>query len=207
MKKVITVCAILLSFVFKAQQPGEFIDKRDGKTYKTTVIGTQTWMVENLNVSRFRNGDPIIQAKTAEQWQMANEQQKPAWCYYENKKRHGKNFGVLYNGYAVTDSRGLAPEGFHIPSDEEWTKLIHSTNDTLHSKTILNKLNFNLLLGGYRYDGGDFNEIEMSSYWWSTTEYYETNNAYLRLVEFNSTEVKSELHGYDWGFYVRCVKD
>lgn len=207
MKNIFTIYATLLFFVLEAQQTGEFVDKRDGKTYKTVVIGSQTWMAENLNVSKFRNGEEIFHAKTLEQWQLAQEQQKPAWCYYLNKKSNGKKYGKLYNGYAVADERGLAPDGFHIPRDEEWTELTQFTKDTLNSKNLLNNLKFNLLLGGYRYDGGDYNDIEKSSFWWSSTEYYETKNAYLRLVEFQSKEVKSELHGYDWGFYVRCVKD
>ena len=207
MKTLLFIFFILLNFGIVGQNKDEFSNKSNRNKYQTVAIGKQTWMAENLNVSTFRNGDPILHAKTSEQWQLANEQHKPAWCYYLNKKSNGKKYGKLYNGYAVSDERGLAPQGFHIPRDEEWTQLTHFTKDTLNSKNVLNNLNFNFLIGGYRYDGGDFNEIEISSYWWSTTEYYETNNAYLRLVEFNSTEVKSELHGYDWGFYVRCVKD
>jgi uncharacterized protein (TIGR02145 family) len=86
MKKVIIVCAILLSFVLEAQQPGKFIDKRDGQTYKTVVIGSQTWMAENLNVSTFRNGEVIPEAKTAEEWKRAGENKQPAWCYYKKKR-------------------------------------------------------------------------------------------------------------------------
>jgi uncharacterized protein (TIGR02145 family) len=164
-------------------------------------------MSENLDVSTFRNGDPIPQAKTEEEWQLANELEQPAWCYYLNKKSNGKKFGKLYNGYAVTDSRGIAPEGFHIPSDQEWTQLIQSAADTLKSKTHLNDLNFNLLLGGYRYDGGSFNDLNESCFWWSNTEYYKTHNAYLRFIEINSEEVQRVKHGYDWGFYVRCLRD
>jgi uncharacterized protein (TIGR02145 family) len=174
---------------------------------QTVTIGTQTWMSEDLDVSTFRNGETILQAKTDEEWQLANEQGKPAWCYYLNKKSNGKKYGKLYNGYAVSDSRGLAPEGFHIPSDKEWSQLIQSTQDTLKSKTLLNELNFNFLLGGYRYDGGGFNDKNKACFWWSNTEYYKTKNAYVRFIEVNSEEVEMDLLGYDWGFYVRCLRD
>jgi len=90
---------------------------------QTVIIGTQVWMTKNLNVSTFRNGEPIPQAKTGEEWEKAGQNKQPAWCYYENDLANGAKYGKLYNWYAVIDSRGLAPEGYHIPSDAEWTKL------------------------------------------------------------------------------------
>jgi uncharacterized protein (TIGR02145 family) len=95
----------------------------NGQTYKTVVIGTQTWMAENLNVSTFRNGDTIPEANTAEDWKTAGENGQPAWCYYENDPANGAKYGKLYNWFAVNDSRGLAPAGYHIPTNEEWTTL------------------------------------------------------------------------------------
>ena len=90
---------------------------------QTVTIGTQVWMTKNLDVATFRNGDPIPQAKTNEEWKKAGENQQPAWCYYDNDPANGAKYGKLYNWYAVNDSRGLAPVGYHIPSDAEWTKL------------------------------------------------------------------------------------
>jgi uncharacterized protein (TIGR02145 family) len=90
---------------------------------QTVTIGTQVWMTKNLDVSTFRNGDPIPQAKTNEEWEKAGENNQPAWCYYENDQANGVKYGKLYNWYAVIDPRGLAPVGYHIPSDAEWTKL------------------------------------------------------------------------------------
>jgi uncharacterized protein (TIGR02145 family) len=102
----------------------------NGKNYRTVIIGTQTWMAENLNVSTFRNGDPIPEAKTNEEWEKASKEGKPAWCYYENDPKNGAKYGKLYNWYAVNDPRGLAPAGWHIPSDAEWTTLgDHLGND------------------------------------------------------------------------------
>ena len=77
----------------------------------------------NLDVDRFRNGDPIPHAQTEEEWLYAGENGQPAWCYYDNDPKNGKKYGKLYNWYAVNDYRGLAPKGYHIPSDEEWSVL------------------------------------------------------------------------------------
>ena len=90
---------------------------------QTITIGTQVWMTKNLDVATFRNGDPIPQAKTDEEWKKAGENKQPAWCYYDNDPANGAKYGKLYNWYAVNDLRGLAPKGWHIPSDDEWTIL------------------------------------------------------------------------------------
>ena len=90
---------------------------------KGVAIGTQVWTTKNLDVATFRNGDPIPQAKTYEEWKAAGENNQPAWCYYENNTANGTKYGKLYNWYAVNDARGLAPTGYHIPTDEEWTVL------------------------------------------------------------------------------------
>jgi uncharacterized protein (TIGR02145 family) len=91
--------------------------------FKSVKIGTQTWMTENLNVERFRNGDLISQAKTNEEWERAGKNKQPAWCYYDNDPKNGAKYGKLYNWYAVNDPRGLAPAGWQLPSDAEWTTL------------------------------------------------------------------------------------
>ena len=87
------------------------------------TIGTQVWTTKNLDVATFRNGDAIPQAKTDEEWKAAGENKQPAWCYYDNKAANGTKYGKLYNWYAVNDPRGLAPIGYHIPTDDEWTVL------------------------------------------------------------------------------------
>jgi uncharacterized protein (TIGR02145 family) len=87
-------------------------------------IGNQTWSIKNLDVSTFCNGEIIPQAKTDEEWKRASNDKKPAWCYYNNDLKNGAKYGKLYNWYAVSDSRGLAPTGWHIPTDEEFNELI-----------------------------------------------------------------------------------
>jgi uncharacterized protein (TIGR02145 family) len=91
------------------------------KKYKEAKIGNQIWMAENLNVSKFRNGDVIPEAKTNEEWIRAGKEKQPAWCYYNNDKNNDALHGKLYNAYAVDDPRGLAPSGWHIPNDKEWS--------------------------------------------------------------------------------------
>ena len=87
------------------------------------TIGTQVWMTKNLDVDTFRNGDPIPQAIFSAEWEAAWENKQPAWCYKNNDPANGAKYGKLYNWYAVNDSRGLAPAGYHIPSDAEWKQL------------------------------------------------------------------------------------
>ena len=93
------------------------------ENYHSVKIGSHSWMVVNLNVSTFRNGDSIPQAKTNEEWELAGMYGKPAWCYYDNDPKNEAKYGKLYNWYAVSDPRGLAPEGWHISSDFEWVTL------------------------------------------------------------------------------------
>jgi uncharacterized protein (TIGR02145 family) len=101
---------------------------------QTVTIGTQTWTTKNLDVSTFRNGDLIPEAKTDEEWKAANENKQPAWCYHENNTANGTKYGKLYNWYAVIDARGLAPAGWHVPTDEEWTVLENSLGDDAGKK-------------------------------------------------------------------------
>jgi uncharacterized protein (TIGR02145 family) len=144
---------------------------------QTITIGEQVWTSENLNVSKFRNGDPIPYAKSDEEWKKAAENRQPAWCYFDNESGSGKKYGKLYNWYAVNDTRGIAPAGYHIPTDTEWTTLImylggeNIAGTKLKSKILwakkgskgkaknkknLNKSGFSGLPGGKRYLDGEF---------------------------------------------------
>lgn len=83
----------------------------------SVVIGTQTWMVNNLDVAYYRNGDLIPEV-------YGEVPNYGAWCYYDNDPANGEIYGKLYNWYAVNDSRGLAPNGWHVPSGVEFTNLV-----------------------------------------------------------------------------------
>lgn len=105
------------------------VDTIEDNKYPSVKIGSQEWMTENLNVEHFRNGDPIPEAKTNLEWENSGRLRKPAWCYYQSDTGNGKIYGKLYNFFAVNDQRGLAPEGWHIPSDKEWRVLTKYLGD------------------------------------------------------------------------------
>jgi uncharacterized protein (TIGR02145 family) len=194
----------------------------NNQKFKTVTIGDQVWMVENLNVDKFRNGDPIPHAQTEEEWQQAGENGQPAWCYYDNDPANGKIYGKLYNWYAVSDWRGLAPEGWRIPSDEDWEKLIKllggeevaggklKASDTTYWKSpnfgATNETRFSALPGGDRTSGGSFLNLGIDGYWWYSSERSGSGACYHRLghasdgsYRYGSTKT--------YGFSVRCLKD
>lgn len=103
---------------------------------KSVKIGDQVWTTENLNVSTFRNGDTIPEAKTYEEWEAAGALGKPAWCYQANLPEYGRKYGKLYNWYAVNDERGLAPKGWHVPSNEERNNMIDVLGGEISSKKM-----------------------------------------------------------------------
>jgi len=202
-----------------AQQYGSFKDPRDGRVYKTVKIGEQVWMAENLNVSTFRNGDPIPQAKTNEEWDRARENKQPAWCYYENAPANGAKYGKLYNWYAVSDSRGLAPVGYHIPSDAEWTILtdylggaekagakMKSKQGWAENGNGTNSSGFSGLPGGFRDGNGSFYYFGKLGYWWSSSE-LNTYYAWSRLLNYDYGNVYRYTTNKVNGFSVRCLRD
>ena len=196
------------------------ITDKDGNTYKTVEIGSQEWIAENLNVSHFRNGDPIPEAKTDEEWERAGEEARPACCYYENNAGNGKTYGKLYNWFAVNDPRGLTPEGWHVPSDDEWTKLTDYLGGDAGGKLkekgathwespntgATNETGFTALPGGSRDYNGSFSSIGYYGRWWSATEGSATS-AWGRSMSFYFSGVYRFYDYKEVGFSVRCVRD
>jgi hypothetical protein len=129
-KSTLLFQAFLLMAMFTACVDSESSDSSIADTVSSNsdslgdvTIGNQVWMASNLHTFYFRNGDPIPVVKTAEAWEEAGRNEQPACCYYENEAENGQKYGLLYNWYAVNDPRGLAPDGYHIPSEKEWTEL------------------------------------------------------------------------------------
>jgi uncharacterized protein (TIGR02145 family) len=195
---------------------------------KEVKIGNQIWMIDNLNVANFRNGDPIPEAKTEDEWKKAGENKQPAWCYYNNDPANGEIFGKLYNWYAVNDARGLAPEGWHIPSDTEWTALIDylggkdvagtkmkstSWSDNVNdSRNGTNESGFSGLPGGVQGDYGVFSGIGAKGRWWTSTEdgsepKFDVSFSLVRLLVSHNGRVFREGGGQTAGFSVRCIRD
>ena len=168
----------------------------NGQVENYVQIENQVWMNVNLNTDKFRNGDLIPQAKTDEDFKNATENKQPAWCYYNNDVSNELNYGKLYNWYAVIDTRGLAPEGWHVPSIDEFQQLnlrlggtMFSPSDegfkSLKSKTEWylysyanampkygngnNSSGFNGLPAGERTKSSGFAGKYIRAHWWSAT--------------------------------------
>jgi len=197
--------------------------------YNSVKIGYQVWMIENLNVDRFQNGDLIPEAKTAEEWQNAGNNEQPAWCFYNNDPKNEEKYGKLYNWYAVNDPRGLAPSGWHIPTYSDWSQLCYFLGGensagkkikSIEGWKSWNSINTNgsddfgfcAFPSGYRYYGGLFEGDSERGSFWCATEYMTgiayyiglTNNAYkLGTQNKFSINFDSNKNGYS----VRCIKD
>lgn len=180
-------------------------------------------MTKNLNVDKFRNGDPILEAKTDVEWIKAGENNQPAWCYYINDFADRKKYGKLYIWYAVNDPRGLAPLGYHIPSDEEWTTLVGSLGGDSKAGNEMKSINgwssegngtnssgFSGLPEGSRssYEGsGRFESVGDFGNWWSSTESNPTINAWKTWLYSGGVAVGSSSVNQEEGNSVRCIKD
>ena len=182
-------------------------------------IGSQIWLKKNLDVETFRNGDAILQAKTNAQWARAGEQGKPAWCYCRNAGLYDEKYGKLYNWFAVNDPRGLAPKGWHVPSEKEWDELVDYLGGEEEAgermKTTYgwekggngtNSSGFSGLPGGYRNFNGTFYLIGGYGYWWSTSEDGKLDAWYRDLYYYDGVVYRGSDFKED-GFSVRCLRD
>jgi uncharacterized protein (TIGR02145 family) len=196
----------------------------DGNVYKTVKIGDQWWMAENLKVTRYRNGDEIPEKTDDDEWDSSTGGR----CSYKNDSANFAIYGALYNWFAVNDSRILAPEGWHVPTDEEWQELIDNLGgDTLaggkmkstgtikngdglwrgSDENTTNESGFSALPGGYRYSHGVFDGVGSNAYFWSATE-SRGGNAWYRYLYYGTTNVYRD--DSDWrqaGYSIRCVAD
>jgi len=183
------------------------------------TIGTQIWTSKNLDVSTFRNGEAIPEAKSTEEWSNAGYNKTAAFCYYDYDSKNGKEYGKLYNWYAVNDPRGLAPELYHIPSDAEWSVLtdylggeeiagfkMKSTTGWANNGNGDNSSGFKGMPGGYCNNNGNFNNITEYGYFWSSSE-YNTYFAWFRNLYTDRTKVGRFGIIKDDGFSVRCLRD
>jgi uncharacterized protein (TIGR02145 family) len=211
----------------------------DSITFKRLVaanpnvtIGTQVWATKNLDVSTYSDGRLIPQVTDAATWAALTT---GAWCYINNDSAFGTTYGKLYNWYAVagiwnevskTDEsqrKKLAPSGYHVPSEAEWTSLTDYLGgynvageamreaDTAHwfspNAGATNSSGFTALPGGYRNYPGNFASSRFSGYWWSSSADGTTANAWNRGLYYNSGSVYRSSDSKKIGFSVRCIKD
>ena len=212
--KKLNIASILCGLILCIASCGPSI-KAPSDDKGEVTIGNQVWTSKNLDVSKFKNGEEIPEAETKDQWKAFSDANEAAWCYYENKTEYGK----LYNWYAVNDPRGLAPAGYHIPTDEEWTTLTNYLGGEtiagakMKSKTGwendgngTNSSAFAGLPGGYRANDGDFNDIGVNCSWWSSSE-NRSSNAWCRYLYYLYGFVFRDYDYKQNGFSVRCLRD
>jgi len=216
--KKLNIASILCGLILCIASCGPSSNKTEEDSTKDkgeVTIGSQVWTSKNLDVSKFKNGEEIPEAETKDQWKAFSDANEAAWCYYENKTEYGK----LYNWYAVNDPRGLAPAGFHIPTDAEWTTL----TNYLGGETIAgakmksntgwedngngtNSSAFAGLPGGSRNLNGNFFFIGADGNWWSSSE-SNTNTAWYRYLYNGDGNVNRGFNNKQNGFSVRCLRD
>ncbi len=138
-----------------------------GQDYRAGIF---EWSKEDLTVTQFRNGDPIFHAQSDEEWEQASNEGKPAYCFVQGDQSKG----VLYNWFAVNDPRGLAPQGYRLPSTDDFEKLISSGIELKSNKgnwtanNIAGNSEFNATSKGYRsFDGSSFLSQGYLNYYWS----------------------------------------
>ncbi|MBN2314910.1 MAG: hypothetical protein JXM79_13345 [Sedimentisphaerales bacterium] len=191
---------------------------------KTVKMDLQEWTAQNLDVSVFRNGDPIPQAKTDGEWRKAAIEGKPAWCCYNNDPELGKKYGKLYNWYAIDDPRGICPEGWHIPSSEEWDIFarslgkdagtqLKSTRGWKENSNGSDSIHFAALPAGVRYHSGMFDDIGEYAHFWTSSEkkgsWFGKQGASHRYLSYRETSVgENPITGFrkGSGISVRCVR-
>ena len=205
----------------------------DNNFYHTVTIGNQEWMVENLKVTHYRNGDPIPNITKGSAWGGLNT---GAYCDYNNEPVNSVIYGRLYNSYAVSDSRNIAPEGWHIATDEEWHNLVIYL-DTAAVPTAVSHIFYNLSLtaggklketgithwqtpntgatnetgftalpGGQRNFTGAFSNVGTFGNWWSPSTSAE-NGTLMQYMEYNTNYITWIKAANETGLSVRCVRD
>ena len=198
----------------------------DGNVYKTVKIGNQLWMAENLKVTHYRNGNTIPNVTSHRQWDRIST---GAFCSYNNDDANIATYGRLYNWFAIKDTRGLAPSGWHIPSDAEWQILVDylGGNDIAGGKMKTgtshwqgpinfadNESGLSALPGGRRipehYMGkGNFGQLGRWAQFWTSTQSNQYENGAISWFLYNHAMHAIQWDGFSktFGFSVRCIKD
>lgn len=185
--------------------------KRELASPGQVTIGDQTWMTENLDVDHYRNGDRIPEARSVAEWNAAISKQEGAWCYSMNDRAGAGRKGRLYNWYAVSDARGLAPMGWHVPGDREWSRLCdHLGGPGVAGGRLrgsgASASGFDLLFPGSRNCLGDFFGDGALAFFWSATV-SGPFEAWDREISLSDARLGRVSVGKGLGLSVRCLKD
>lgn len=230
MKKLLLFGAIVIGSNLIAQTPGGGVTDSEGNTYSTVIIGSQEWMQENLNVSKFSNGDIIDNVTDGATWFNLNT---PAWAFYNNDNVNEQYYGRLYNWYVVNDSRNVCPTGWHVPTDTEWKTLeiylgmTQSQADQTSWRGVdegaklksdfgwnssgngTNESGFTGLPGGRRNPNGNFSDLGNQAMWWSSTG--EGSLPYQNAYERRLMSIYDKIYrigtSVKGGAYIRCLSD
>lgn len=192
----------------------------DGNVYHSVIIGSHTWMVENLKTTKYKNGTPIL--NVSEDGIAWSNLTTGAWCYYENDSLHNRDYGKLYNWHAVNNSNGICPEGWHVPSDSAWTELTDflggatitggklKESGTTHwnspNTNASNMSGFTALPGGLRGVSGAFSDKGLAGNWWTATS-VSTGSAWNRNLYCGNASINRGSYNKTFGYSVRCIKD
>jgi uncharacterized protein (TIGR02145 family) len=187
----------------------------EGNVYKTVTIGSQIWMAENLRATKYRNGNDIANVINNFTWASLST---GAWCDYSN---FDSRYGHLYNWYAVSDSRNIAPIGWHIPTDAEWTtlttylggesvaggklKCVGYSDWGSPNTGATNETGFNALPGGLRGYDGTFSNLGFYGNWWSAS--MNGINVWYRNMDYYKNYVYRNSIYMNTGFSVRCIRN
>lgn len=183
-------------------------------------IGDQLWAARNLALRNYRNGDPIPQAASEEDFWDYSVRGEGAWCYPQGNPENEAIYGLLYNWYAIADERGLAPDGWHVPTDAEWEELVQTLGPDsagLRLKAIegwpkggagTNESGFNAVAAGFRWHTGSFEGKDIYGSWWTATEHSEDDYfAWFRGVGADYEHVYRDSSSKYFGFSIRLLKD
>lgn len=204
----------------KSEESFPFIVKDvEGTSYKTIGIGAQIWMAENLRTSKYRNGDKIDYVTDPVYWASLSAGGN---AHYGNIEGYDQVYGRLYNWYAVGDSRGLCPTGWHIPTVDEWYDLASFLGGTsvaggkmkqsgtdywlTPNEGATNESGFSALPGGLCESDGTFKNLGQNGAWWASTESDVTGGWYASLLT-NDARIFLSRYYKNAGFSVRCLKD
>ncbi len=197
----------------------EYVEDIDGNLYIKFSIGGQSWLRENLKVSRYNDGTPISNITDNSNWAGSTD---GAYCWYDNDAASNKDpYGALYNWDAVSTQK-LCPAGWHVPTLIEWDALISYLDgeDKAGGKIketgiehwlspntgATNETGFTALPCGSRNKLGEYTDIGNSGTWWSSNE-YDTNSSYIYSLSHNNSIIVRHLDSKHMGYSIRCMKD